>query len=113
MQPGADVGFIGRGAGRISSADVRVRELMAEAEASHCALPVDRALMYRDGVLLSLWILRALRIANLASIEIGRQLLSDGNGGYRLEFAGVEMKKRSSLRLCLAGADRGSAPNVP
>ena len=109
MQPGADVGFIGRGAGRISSAAVRVRdplakmrppsdiisygaELMAEAEASHCALPVDRALMYRDGLLLSLWILRALRIANLASIEIGRQLLGDGAGGHRLEFAGSEMK---------------------
>lgn len=109
MQPGADIGFIGRGAGRISSGAVRVRdplakmrppseiiaygaELMAEAEASRCALAVDRALMYRDGLLLSLWILRALRIANLASIEIGRQLLSDGKGGHRLEFAGVEMK---------------------
>lgn len=109
MQPGADIAFIGRGAGRISSGAKRARdplakmrppceiiafgaELMAEAEASRHALSIDRALMYRDGLLISLWILRALRIANLASVEIGRQLRPDGRGGHHLEFAGAEMK---------------------
>ena len=121
MQPSADIGFIARGAGRIASGAVRARdpraklrppaeivafgaELMARAEAEDGLAALDSALLFRDGLLISLWMLRALRNANLSSIEIGRQLVREGHAPAGVLGRGDE--ERPVLRMCVAGDDR-------
>jgi integrase len=109
MDPGADVKFIGRAAGRISSVAKRARdlrprlrppvevlafglELMSSAEDPHAEFAlVDRAYAFRDGLLIALWTHRPLRIANLAAIELDGSLLRIADG-YRLAFEHDGMK---------------------
>lgn len=109
IDPGTDVRFIGRAAGRIASQAKRARDLRprirppvevlkfglelmasAEAEASGVAT-VDRAYAFRDGLLIALWAHRPLRISNLAGIELDRTLRRVG-AAYRLSFDDSEMK---------------------
>lgn len=108
ISPNVDTAFINRAAARIRSyanpkknLTLRMRPLrdvydlglsfMARADAGEGKDPVDQAILFRDGMLLSLWVLRPLRIANLGSIQIGKNLRREGEG-HRLEFAGDEMK---------------------
>lgn len=77
-------------------------ELMAEAENSAeegraGAPPWRRAVNYRDGLMVALLAARPLRIKNFAAIEIGRHLVTQGEG-YRLQFTRTEMKVRRVLR---------------
>lgn len=109
MRPQADMLFIARAAARISAAAVRARDLrsrlrepgevldfgralMRAAEDERTA-PFERALLFRDGLIIALWSLRALRIANLAGIAIDRQLVTNGEG-WRLQFTAGEMKAK-------------------
>jgi integrase len=66
-------------------------ELMWEAEHGRFHLPTDRAIMFRDGLIIALFTHRALRIANLSDIQIGTQLERQGDG-WKLVFSATEMK---------------------
>ena len=108
MQPEADVNFISRAAQRISSTAKRARdlrprlrppqdvlafgrELILNSRSEAALSPVEQAILFRDGLIIALWSLRALRIANLANIEISRNLVR-GTSGHRLQFEPEEMK---------------------
>lgn len=108
MESGSSVPFIGRAAGRISASAQRARdlrsrlrppeevlqlglELMHRAEVEEVLPDLQRAIDFRDGLLIALWACRPLRIANLGSIEVDRSLVRAGKG-YRLEFGAAEMK---------------------
>jgi integrase len=109
IDPTEDVRFLGRAAGRIASGAKRARDLnprlrppievlrlgldlMASAEDPDSGLPeADRAYAFRDGLLIALWANRALRVANLAAIELDRTLLRVG-GRHRMVFDHDEMK---------------------
>ena len=120
IQPSCDVRHIGRAAGRIASTAVRARDvasrfrppeealelafkLMRGAECGTGFSELERALLFRDGLIIGLWVCRALRIANLASIEVGRQL-QQGRGGYRLSFDASEMKGKRHYTCSWPGA---------
>jgi len=77
--------------------------LMAENDeaTSSCSTslcPMLRASRYRDGLMLALQAARPLRLKNLASIELGRQLRRVSNG-YLLCFDASEMKNRRPLEV--------------
>jgi integrase/recombinase XerD len=52
---------------------------------------VSRAIRYRDGLLIALLICCPVRLKNLSAIEVGRQLLFDGQR-YLLRFSAAETK---------------------
>jgi integrase len=54
---------------------------------------INKASRYRDGLLIALLIACPLRIRNLASIEIGRHLVWDGQG-HQLHFTAAETKTK-------------------
>lgn len=58
--------------------------------------PLKQASLYRDGLMIALLTARPLRLANFVSIEIERHLLRCEEG-YRLCFAGSEVKNRRPL----------------
>lgn len=108
ISPDVDTAFIGRAAARIRAHSNRKNDLtpkmrplrdvldlghhfMARADAGAGKNPVEQAVLFRDGMLIALWVLRPLRIANLGAIELGRSLRREGDG-HRLEFAADQMK---------------------
>jgi integrase/recombinase XerD len=108
MRPGADTAWIGRGASRIHSDAESTRpllermrppaeilqlaaDLMHEAEHGRFRLPVDRAHLYRDGLMIGLQVYRAIRRKNLAEIELGKHLMKRDRG-WRLEFDDMKGK---------------------
>jgi integrase/recombinase XerD len=108
MEPAGDYRFIRKAAQRISARAQRVRplqhrmrrpedvlrlglELMSEAAQGSAGRAKANALLFRDGLLIALWVSRPLRISNLAMIEVGRHLCPT-EVGYRLEFEPEEMK---------------------
>lgn len=108
MAPENDVRFIGRAGARISATAQRKNDLtsrlrppaeirdfglrlMARGETEKGLVPTQRALLFRDGLLIALWVNRPLRIANLGSIEVGRNLVKTPRG-FRLVFQKGEMK---------------------
>ena len=66
-------------------------DMMHAAEHDRFRSKVERAVLFRDGLLLAMLVARPLRRANITSIEIGRQLRRDGEH-WRLCFDGDEMK---------------------
>jgi site-specific recombinase XerD len=68
-------------------------ELMAQAESGTGGTPLQRAVRYRDGLMISLLAARPLRRRNFCSIEIGRHLICEG-GTYWLRFGADETKTR-------------------
>jgi integrase len=67
-------------------------ELMDEADAAACPKPLlSRAAQYRDGLVIALLAARPVRRRNLASIEIGRHLIRQGEK-YWLIFPPKETK---------------------
>jgi hypothetical protein len=52
---------------------------------------INKASRYRDGLIIALLTSCPTRIRNLASIEIGRHLVWDGQG-YQLHFTAAETK---------------------
>ena len=67
--------------------------LMAEAESRTGGTPLQRAVRYRDGLMISLLAARPLRRRNFCSIAIGRHLICEG-GTYWLQFGADETKTR-------------------
>lgn len=108
MEPQADTTFIGRAASRISRTAKRTRDVRSRLRSPREVLSVgldlmhlaqgegnlsaeQRALLFRDGLLIALWVYRPLRIANLGTIQLGKNLSRRGRG-YQLEFGSAEMK---------------------
>jgi site-specific recombinase XerD len=71
-------------------------ELMARAESGAGGTPLQRAVRYRDGLMISLLAARPLRRRNFCSIEVGRHLICEG-GTYWLRFGADETKTRSPI----------------
>lgn len=75
-------------------------QLMTEAEAGvlsgKAISPWRCAVRYRDGLMVAFLALRPLRLQNLVGIEIGRQLIAQGEG-YSLRFEAAETKTRRRL----------------
>jgi site-specific recombinase XerD len=69
---------------------------MKEAEKEE--VPLRRATMYRDGLMLATLAARPLRRCNLGMIELGHHLVRSGTG-WRLVFAGHETKTGTPLEL--------------
>ena len=93
IAPHFDARFISRAAGRVRARAKRVndslarfrppeellelgRELMARADNRELDV-LDRALLFRDGLLIALMTHRPLRISNMAAIELDRHLHAD------------------------------------
>jgi site-specific recombinase XerD len=73
-------------------------KLMQEAEANDTLRPLLRAGRFRDGLMLVLQSLVALRLYNLANIRIGEQLVETSEG-YWLRFEAGEMKGRRPFEI--------------
>src|SRR5260370_40709229 len=69
---------------------------MNEADGPAGGTILRRAQYYRDGLLIALLAARLFRRRNLASIEIGRHLLRQGQG-YRLCFEAAETKTNRKI----------------
>src|SRR5262249_7633872 len=67
--------------------------LMSRAERAEDLTPLQRAVLYRDGLLIALLAFRPIRLSNLTAITIGSQLLTQGES-YCLSFEPGEMKNR-------------------
>ncbi len=64
---------------------------MEEAENSPARCLFERAMLYRDGLLVALLAARPFRLANLTQIEMGRHLVHRG-GAFWLQFEAAETK---------------------
>jgi integrase/recombinase XerD len=71
-------------------------DLMRLAEQDRFRTDLDRAKMFRDGLIIALLILRPLRSANLCSITIGQHLQLSGEQ-WRLSFDAGETKGRKPI----------------
>jgi integrase len=71
-------------------------ELMLRAESDAGGTPLQRAVCYRDGLVISLLAARPLRRRNFCSIELGRHLICEG-GTYWLRFGADETKTHSPI----------------
>jgi integrase/recombinase XerD len=108
MAPDGDWSYIQRASSRLHAravavvdinAKMRPREeiyqfgldLMAAADHDRFRNGWERAVLYRDGLLLALLVLRPLRVSNAAQIRIGRQLHRRGEAWW-LSFDATEMK---------------------
>jgi integrase len=75
-------------------------ELMNQAEGPTGGTPLQRAVCYRDGLMISLLAARPLRRRNFCSIEIGRQLTYEA-ATYWLRFEAAETKSRMPIEVPL------------
>ncbi len=108
IAPGHDWIWINRGASRLRARAEPVRDktdnlqaaddvlklgldLMHAAEHDRFRTSLDRATLFRDGLLLALVVSRPLRRANITAIEIGTQLRRRGEHWW-LAFEGAAMK---------------------
>jgi hypothetical protein len=73
-------------------------KLMQEAESLYGKDPVEQAIKYRDGLMISLLASRPLRRHNFAAIEIGRHLVKRGDE-YWIRFEAVETKARVPIEV--------------
>jgi site-specific recombinase XerD len=62
--------------------------------------PLSRAVLYRDGLMITLEALRPLRLCNLAMIMLDRHLVRQTTA-YRLYFAGSETKGRRAFEAAI------------
>ena len=72
--------------------------LMDDAEKAKNSIPLSRAQLYRDGLVIALLAADPLRLANFTALEIGRTLINDGTT-WSVEIPAEETKER---RLHLA-----------
>lgn len=122
MEPGVDFAWIAQAARRVHK-DAKHRknpaeglvsagdlfqlgiDLMDEAEGGRFRSQADRALLFRDGLLIALLAARPLRSKNVVQIEIGRHLFQAG-ATWRLAFSGADMKNGHPLACSWPGALR-------
>ena len=73
-------------------------DLMAKAEGPKGGTALERAVRYRDGLMICLLAARPLRRRNFAAIEIGRHLVQLGDG-FRIQFAPNETKTHQPIEV--------------
>jgi len=73
-------------------------DLMAQAESGDLSARRDRTTLYRDGLIIALQSYRALRISNLAEIELGESLRRAGQS-WLLEFNDEAMKGKRAHKV--------------
>jgi integrase/recombinase XerD len=73
-------------------------ELMGAADGPSGGTPLQRAILYRDGLLIALMAARSLRRHNFSAIEIGRHLVKRG-AGYWLCFEANETKTHEPIEV--------------
>ena len=78
MQPAADVIALGR-------------DLMHAAVHDRFRTPLDRATLYRDGLMIALLVQRPFRLANFTAMALGRHVRHQGEA-WRIHFEGAETK---------------------
>jgi integrase len=78
-------------------------ELMARAESDAGGTPLQRAVCYRDGLMISLLAARPLRRRNFRSIELGRHLIYEA-GTYWLRFGADETKTHNPIEAPVSQA---------
>lgn len=76
--------------------DALGRRLMEEADSSTELRPLQRAILYRDGLMIALLAARPFRRRNYAGIAIGQNLIKLGDG-YHLCFRADETKTHTPL----------------
>jgi len=89
--------------GRVPPADSLAQlglKLMARAESAGDLTPLQRAVLFRDGLMIALLAYRPVRVSNLAAIAIGRQLVQQGSG-YWLRFEADETKTRRPFQAAI------------
>lgn len=74
-------------------------DLMEEAEGGDFRTDYDRAVLFRDGLVICLQVYRALRIKNLSSVVMGQHLVREGSG-WILRFTAAEMKAKRPFSCC-------------
>lgn len=109
MDPDGSIAFIGGAARTISRRARPKRDLSTRLRPAADVLELGSRLMarvrerpvpelkaaiaFRDGLLISLWACRMLRVANLSQIVVGQHLLQF-DGGTRLSFSADDMKQK-------------------
>jgi integrase len=78
-------------------------ELMARSESTSGLTPLQRAVLFRDGLMIAFLAYRPVRISNFAAIGIGRQLVQQGSG-YWLRFEADETKTHRPLQAGVPAA---------
>ena len=78
-------------------------KLMARAESAADLTPLQCAVLFRDGLMITLLAYRPVRISNFAGIAIGRQLVQQGTR-YWLRFEADETKTRRPLQAPIPAA---------
>lgn len=73
-------------------------DLMHAAEHDRFRTPTERAVLYRDGLLLAFQAMRPIRIANTAMIQLDHHLRRVGDG-WRVYFAAHELKAGEGLEF--------------
>jgi integrase len=73
-------------------------DLMADAEGLKGGTALERAVQYRDGLMVCVLAARPLRRRNFAAIEIGRHLIQQSDG-YWLRFEPAETKTRQPIEV--------------
>jgi hypothetical protein len=73
-------------------------ELMAKAEGPKGGTALERAVQYRDGLMICLLTARPLRRRNFAAIEIGRHLVQQGSG-FWIRFESNETKTHQPIEV--------------
>jgi integrase len=113
MDPSFDATWIKRGGDRIHSHATPTRkiesrlpgvaqvlrlaeDMMDAAEADRFRTPVDRAVLYRDGLLIGFLVHRPLRRANLAAMALGQHLICR-DGVWSIHVSGVETKNGAPI----------------
>jgi site-specific recombinase XerD len=90
--------------GRVQAPDRLVNlgmELMARADAATDLTPLQRAVLFRDGLMIALLAYRPIRISDFAAIAIGRHLVQQGRR-YWLKIE--ETKTRRILEVAIPAA---------
>ena len=113
MAPTGDWGWILRAATRLRSEAIPVKDkrarlqmpdrlvelgirLMAEAGSAPGRSEIQRAVTFRDGLVIALLAYRPVRIRTLTAITIGRQLVAH-NGGWQMVFGPEDIKTKHSF----------------
>jgi integrase len=79
---------------------LRIGERMMDEADTSKARDLDRAVLYRDGLMIMFFVLCPIRRANMQKIQLGEHLVFDGDGA-RLKFGAEEMKGRRDFEAPL------------
>jgi integrase len=115
LAPDQDWGWVQRAAGRLRAVAKPVRDkrgrlqtasalaelgigMMKRAHAADAHFATQRAVLFRDGLIIALMAHRPLRVRTFAAVEIGKQLIQR-NGCWWLVFGPTDTKTKTALEM--------------